>query len=104
MVEPEQQADQKTDDGEAEKTEGDNATEKEKLTKSTDERTKQADESVKNETKSESESKSSDSAKTTNNTKVTTKLEVVKELLEVEIVKVDVTPLSTQAIVESKTK
>lgn len=37
-------------------------------------------------------------------TKKTIKLEVVKEELEVEVVAVDVTPLSTQAVVESKTK
>ena len=37
-------------------------------------------------------------------TKKTTKLEVVKEELEVEVVTVDVTPLNTAAVVESKTK
>ena len=116
MVEPEQQSAGKEDskepeqDGPTVKTKTADETEADKPAESTDKKAQESDETIKNETKAKS-GKSSGGAKATtnatassNNTKVTTKVEVVKEVLEVEIVKVDVTPLNTQAIVESKTK
>lgn len=82
-----------------------NDTEKER----TSEKAQQSDGPVKNETKSESVKSSDDKMSTntttsSNNTKVTTKLEVVKETLEVETINVDIASLSTQAVVESKSK
>ncbi|XP_065906484.1 hypoxia up-regulated protein 1-like isoform X2 [Dysidea avara] len=74
-----------------------------------DESTKAADN--KSETDKGKEAETKPENMSTNNTapsnvttKKTTKLEVVKEELEVEVVTVDVTPLNTAAVVESKTK
>lgn len=104
VEEPEQQlnqSDSTNPESKSEEAKVVNDTEKEK---STEETSKTVNEANVKSDKLSDDAKSANTTASSNNTKVTTKLEVVKESLEAEIVKVDIAPLSTQAIVESKTK